>query len=219
MQENRPETRSAIASEDSLAETQQAASTFNEDAGLSGKQNQHQPVESVAQPTKPTGRIISARKLAANRRNSQRSTGPKTVVGKAISSWNSLRHGLLSRRLIEFDDQRKEQFFELLASLQQDLDPVGALEQVLVEKIAHEYWRLATAADYKNQNFVGGSPFSAHFDQLVRYETMINRQLFQAINQLERLQRLRRGEEVPAPVNLQVSHDGANLSEEENSRQ
>ena len=48
---------------------------------------------------------------------------------------------------------------------------------------------------------------------------MINRQLFQAINQLERLQRLRRGEEVPAPVNLQVSHDGANLSEEENSRQ
>ncbi len=219
MQENRPETRSAIASEDSLAETQQAASTFNEDAGLSGKQNQHQPVESVAQPTKPTGRIISARKLAANRRNSQRSTGPKTVVGKAISSWNSLRHGLLSRRLIEFGDQGKEQFFELLASLQQDLDPVGALEQVLVEKIAHEYWRLATAADYKNQNFVGGSPFSAHFDQLVRYETMINRQLFQAINQLERLQRLRRGEEVPAPVNLQVSHDGANLSEEENSRQ
>jgi len=107
----------------------------------------------------------------------------------------------------------------LLASLQKDLDPVGALEQVLVEKIAHEYWRLATAADYKDQNFVGGSPFSAHFDQLVRYETMINRQLFQAINQLERLQRLRRGEEVPAPVNLQVSHDGANLSEEENSRQ
>ncbi len=208
-----------MASEDSLAETRQAASTFNEDAGSNRKQNQHQPVESVARPTKPPGRIISARKLAANRRNSQRSTGPKTVVGKAISSWNSLRHGLLSRRLIEFDDQRKEQFFELLASLQQDLDPVGALEQVLVEKIAHEYWRLATAADYKDQNFVGGSPFSAHFDQLVRYETMINRQLFQAINQLERLQRLRRGEEVPAPVNLQVSHDGANLSEEENSRQ
>jgi hypothetical protein len=39
---------------------------------------------------------------------------------------------------------------------------------------------------------------------------MINRQLFQAINQLERLQRLRRDEDVPTLLNMQVSHDISN---------
>ena len=152
-----------MASEDSLAETRQAASTFNEDAGSNRKQNQHQPVESVARPTKPTGRTISARKLAANRRNSQRSTGPKTVVGKAISSWNSLRHGLLSRRLIEFGDQGKEQFFELLASLQQDLDPVGALEQVLVEKNCPRILEACNSRRLQKPEFCGRVSFLCAF--------------------------------------------------------
>jgi hypothetical protein len=35
-------------------------------------------------------------------------------------------------------------------------------------------------------------------DKIVRYQTTINRQLYQAINQLERLQRFRKGDKVPA---------------------
>jgi hypothetical protein len=38
----------------------------------------------------------SPRRLAANRANSKKSTGPKTAEGKTISSLNSLRHGLSS---------------------------------------------------------------------------------------------------------------------------
>jgi hypothetical protein len=40
---------------------------------------------------------------------------------------------------------------------------------------------------------------------LLRYEAAIHRHLVYAINQLERLQRSRAGEHVPAPVSLQVS--------------
>jgi hypothetical protein len=40
--------------------------------------------------------------------------------------------------------------------------------------------------------------------QIMRYQTTINRQFFQAMNQLKRLQRLRKGDNVPAPVNLEV---------------
>ena len=78
----------------------------------------------------------------------------------------------------------------------------------MVEKIAHEYWRLGIAASHetaelgKEQSFMRVS-----IDKVLRYQTTINGQLFQAINQLERLQRLRRGEEVSSPVSVQVSGD------------
>jgi hypothetical protein len=38
--------------------------------------------------------MISARKLRANRANSRRSTGPKTMAGRATAARNSRRHGL-----------------------------------------------------------------------------------------------------------------------------
>ena len=38
--------------------------------------------------------MISERKLAANRRNASRSSGPRTLRGKSRSSRNALRHGL-----------------------------------------------------------------------------------------------------------------------------
>jgi hypothetical protein len=38
--------------------------------------------------------MTSERKIAANRRNASRSTGPRSAAGKARSSRNALRHGL-----------------------------------------------------------------------------------------------------------------------------
>jgi len=44
-------------------------------------------------------------------------------------------------------------------------------------------------------------------DRLIRYETTIQRQLAFALSQLERLQRSRKGEQVAAPVSVQISAD------------
>lgn len=113
--------------------------------------------------------------------------------------------------------QGKKQFTRLLASLQQDLEPVGTLEEVLVEKIAQEYWRLGTAAWHEAEALTKENPFTKiSIDRILRYQTTINRQLFQAMNQLERQQRLRQGDHVPAPVNIQVSQDTATIPEEQN---
>ena len=41
--------------------------------------------------------MVSFRKTAANRRNAKRSTGPKTLKGRAASSLNAWKHGLNTR--------------------------------------------------------------------------------------------------------------------------
>ena len=45
--------------------------------------------------------MASDKQIAANRRNAMRSTGPRTRSGKARSRANSLRHGLLSKVLVD----------------------------------------------------------------------------------------------------------------------
>ena len=158
-------------SEESLSESHQAESTTS---GASA-------TESTQTLTNPTNGS-SPRKIEANRRNSKKSTGPKTSLGKAISSWNSMRHGLLSKTLPAIYGQDKEEFTRLFASLHQDLEPVGTLEEVLVEKIAQEYWRLCLAAEYETKEFVIDRPFATYpINKIVRYQTAINRQLYQAI--------------------------------------
>ncbi len=44
-------------------------------------------------------------------------------------------------------------------------------------------------------------------DKILRYETTIERQLYRAMTQLERLQRMRSGESVPMPISVEVSQD------------
>ena len=48
-------------------------------------------------------------------------------------------------------------------------------------------------------------PSKEAVDKILRYETAIERQLYRAINQLERLQRRRRGDIVPPPINVELS--------------
>ena len=77
---------------------------------------------------------------AANRANAQGSTGPLTKEGKAIASRNATRHGLLSAKLF-LDDEDPAEFDMLLGDLMRTLSPLGAVEMVLIERIAVTVWR------------------------------------------------------------------------------
>ena len=91
---------------------------------------------------------VSRRKLAANRQNSGRSTGPRTPEGKRRVRFNALRHGLLAKEVIVpiGDEQEHSAEWErLLNERWQDYTPVGRIENILVEKIAISYWRLRRA--------------------------------------------------------------------------
>jgi len=51
-------------------------------------------------------------------------------------------------------------------------------------------------------------PSAKVLDKILRYETKLERQLCRAMAQLERMQRLRNGEAIPAPMSVQVSERG-----------
>lgn len=51
---------------------------------------------------------------------------------------------------------------------------------------------------------LGNIPSKEELDRLLRYEGAIERQLYKALNQLERKQRLRAGDNVPPPVEVDV---------------
>ena len=78
---------------------------------------------------------------AINRANSQHSTGPRTEEGKARSSQNALRHGLLSRTpVLRSEDQAAyeqhcRQFFD-------EHRPATPTETQLTQELADTSWRL-----------------------------------------------------------------------------
>ena len=89
--------------------------------------------------------MASPAQLAANRLNAKKSTGPRTPKGKAIASQNATRHGLTAQDVV-LQDEEAELFDEHRAALWAALDPVGELEEVLVERVVVSAWRLRRVA-------------------------------------------------------------------------
>ena len=85
--------------------------------------------------------MTSDRKAEANRQNARKSTGPKTPEGKDAVRRNALKHGLLSQEVLLPDEDDKA-LRELGESLRAELQPVGELENLLVNRIISLTWRL-----------------------------------------------------------------------------
>ena len=94
-------------------------------------------------PNEP--RTLTEARIAANRENAKKSTGPRTAEGKAASSRNRLLHGLRANKHILLDEDQPEDFLLLLKSLDAAFRPVGEGEEMLVTQIAADQWRLDRA--------------------------------------------------------------------------
>lgn len=101
-----------------------------------------------APETKAT-KVTSQQKIEANRRNSLRSTGPKTAEGKNIVRQNALKHGILSRDLVIPGTEDESQFEELHRQIMTELRPVGPIEENLAEEIISCQWRLKRVRRYE----------------------------------------------------------------------
>ena len=88
--------------------------------------------------------------IRANRRNAQKSTGPRTPEGRAAVSQNAVKHGLLIRQNVissesqaDFDLYRERMLVELA--------PASPMESMLAERIVTLSWRLKRAGRIQNQ--------------------------------------------------------------------
>jgi len=97
--------------------------------------------------TNPTSKPpVSERKASANRANAQHSTGPRTPQGKAASSLNALRHGILARAAFNVTiegEERRAEFDALVAGFAQEYQPRTLTEHMTVQQLAGCYWKLA----------------------------------------------------------------------------
>ena len=88
--------------------------------------------------------MTSPKQIEANRRNAQRSTGPRTPQGKSRSRLNAVTHGLTARTLI-LQGEDEPAYHHRLAAWTLDFAPCNDYEHGLVQQAVGLSWRLDRA--------------------------------------------------------------------------
>jgi hypothetical protein len=147
--------------------------------------------------------MANEKQINANRKNALKSTGPRSAVGKLISSRNSIRHGFYASNVLLPDEDRQE-FVRMCRRLVLIYAPSSVLEEEQVRMIAETRWQLrrANLVDtelfqiyryYEGEQRSVGTAFAQDasqgnaFSKLVRYQNFLLRKLQSAEKELERL--------------------------------
>jgi hypothetical protein len=165
--------------------------------------------------------MASAARVLANRSNAQKSTGPRTVQGKAVVAQNALKHGLLAQEVvIKGEDPGEFEFYR--NQMLGELAPVGQVESMLAARVVSLSWRLQRAdrpagepgredaeltlgrvvvKDYSNARVL---------DRLLMYERRIELSLYRTMGELQK-QRVMR--EADPPVGGTTAEGGVTSGE------
>ena len=156
--------------------------------------------------------MVSERRIEANRRNAQLSTGPRTSAGRARSSMNALRHGITGQVSIMTTEDRAAHD-KFVQDLIDRLRPEDPLELQFASVIAEDFWRLQRIRAVENDMLALGNfsdavdidvdhpevhasltraqtflDKSKDFERLTLYEQRINRAIEKNRKQLNELQ-------------------------------
>ena len=137
---------------------------------------------------------VSERKLIANRRNAQKSTGPKTPSGKSRSSKNAITHGLRAKKIENAVPPSLKAAYETLRQQYlQDYHPTGAIESTLLDLVIFAAWQLYKVREMELFTDIDlGAPGSfGRSEKLARYRGSHERLLFRSLNQLKQIQQER----------------------------
>jgi hypothetical protein len=142
--------------------------------------------------------MTTSSQIAANKSNAQRSTGPKTPEGKAISSLNRFKHGCTGAfTVLPWESQ--DEFDMLIDSLRNEHKPSGVTEMILVDKMAQALWLSKRAQMLQHVTFNREIPVCDDQKQLalyLRYETTNERAFHKCLNDLLKLRAEKRRAEI-----------------------
>ena len=92
----------------------------------------------IGEGTEPAEKNGPKRALAGRVVRS-RPTAPQAIAGRGRSRLNAVKHGIFAEGVLERESLRE--FQALWQGLADSLQPVGRLEEILVEKLAMTLWR------------------------------------------------------------------------------
>ncbi len=177
--------------------------------------------------------MTSEKQIESNRENAQQSTGPKTPEGKATSRFNAITHGILRESLTDYEENLYPKYFEelieelepkgFLEMVMVERVALSYLRLFRTAKIEKEYMQsklhpgktksvLDNFATYGVEVIEEGykpkidiSIIDQMEQTINRYEVAIERSLYRAIHELQRLQAARKGEKPPMPLAVDIS--------------
>jgi hypothetical protein len=116
--------------------------------------------EAVARVSK-SDRVPNPRRVAANRANARKSTGPRTIEGKARSARNATKHGLCSSHTC-LPSESEATFERFRTEIRDELQPRTVIQIQLFNQIANLLWRLNRVSEAQTKLFAAEEPKARH---------------------------------------------------------
>jgi hypothetical protein len=163
--------------------------------------------------------MISERQQDANRRNAAKSHGPITPEGRAAVRHNALKHGFTAAEIVLPTVEERIDFEQFRFAFEEEYQPIGPTEEVLVEDMVVSRWRLNRIRKMEPGFFALGLQFRQSmreklysnldgqanladvlsydasgddtYGKMSRYEGRFERTFYKALKELQRLQALR----------------------------
>jgi hypothetical protein len=133
-----------------------------------------------------------------NRDNARYSTGPKSAGGKKKSSLNALRHGMTSQ-IVVMPNEDLAVYQQHLNCFFDELQPVGVIEENLVQALADCSWRLNRVVALESKLLIiletSGGPDLKALASLSTHSQRLSRQFEKTEKHLRELQKIRRDQE------------------------
>ena len=173
--------------------------------------------------------MATEKQITANAGNAKKG-GVKTPEATALTRLNARKHGIFASALTQYDQEELHAIYDRLAG---HIKPVGPVEDMLVEKLALTYLRLQRCARAEAEYHIltwerdmddfavnrwatkvrlnmhattfKHSYFETSVNTFARYDTGLTNQMIRLLHEIERLQRMRLGENVLPPVAADVA--------------
>jgi len=130
--------------------------------------------------------MISDEKLRANHQNAQKSTGPRTEIGKAKASRNALTHGLTSTTKL-LPDEDPEELATLTQGMLHDFNPLTTTETELVNQLIDFQWRLRRAGTFEAEVLSAENPDFKILNSASLIAARIKRQFSATLKEFQQL--------------------------------